>query len=258
MGSWFALVRKEFLLTRLIFFAALGFIFLVWVFSYVIDSLNTIDDAFTWEVNAHRFAGPAMLSLMTAGVILHILYMPVYLIISMQKEANTLQWWLHSPQPMWKLLTAKLTSGLFCMICSLCINAGIVLFVMFRSLRGEIASLDLLPLAVRGGLFVVGMSVYFSLYILLFVAIYLTLRGQIGKWSWLVVIGLFILLNVASERIAGSGWFQALTHWGGFAIFKDFSFGFPEAFFGTIVFHAIWGVVLFWVSTVLIERRAEV
>ncbi|SFE81345.1 hypothetical protein [Alteribacillus iranensis] len=260
MNSWVALVRKEFLLTRGIFVGGLIFIFIVWGFSFVLDSfISSERNALTLQVNSMTFAGPAMLTLMSAGIFMHFLYLSVYIIISMQKEMDTLHWWLHSPKSMPALLLAKLTSGVISIICSLLVNGSIVLFLIISTnVMAEISVGDIILLAVQGGLLVVLTSLYLSICVLFFIAVYLTLRGRIGNWSWVVVILLFIVISSMSEKISESSFYNAITHWGEFELRAISTFRLGTAHMGEMLFHIILAVVIFVISALLIDRKVEV
>ncbi len=262
MSSWISLVKKEFLLTRAIFIAAIVFIFVVWGFSYVLDYLR-IGEA-NVEINESAFAGPMMLILMTGGVFMHVFYMPIYIIISMQKELNTFHLWLHTPQPMIKLLSAKLMSGLLCMVISLFINGTIALSLVILHIPEEFMPSFWNTVSFIGlfGGALIGSSVYFGLYVLLYVAIYLLLRGKIGKWTWPVIIGLFMLMNWIFSIVEKMNWHQALMEWGTITINIEAEMLAPifpmDISAGFLLVHLLFALVLFAIATFLIDRKAEV
>lgn len=263
MSSWWALVKKEFMLTRTIFLAALAFIFVVWGFSYVLDYLNAEHIA-TVEIDESIVAGTAMVGIMTAGVFMHVFYMSIYMIVSMQKELNTFHLWLHTPQPMSKLLSAKLVSGLFCNVVSLFINGTIAFALILSFIPAEYAPSfgnTVLIAGLLGGAMVIA-SFYLSLYALLFTSVYLALRGKIGKWAWLVVIFLFISVTWLFNKVEEMAWYQALTEWGTYQIYIEAGMLAPifplDISVGFILVHTILAIIIFAIATFLIDRKAEV
>ncbi|SDH74445.1 hypothetical protein SAMN05192534_110105 [Alteribacillus persepolensis] len=254
MNSWSALIKKEFKLTKDIFFVGIALIFLVWGGTFLIEQAADASQG-------------VMLAGMTAGVFMHFLYVPVYLFISMQKEMSTLPLWLHNPQPMYRLVSAKVASGVLCMIVSLLVNGVIVLFLI-----GTTAPLVEWPSVWEttlfsgiGGTMLITYSLYLSLYILLFFAIYLVIRNIFNKWTWLVMVVLFLGVNWIIGKVSDSSIYAFLTQWGEFTI--TFQTGvlsqmgdmFPAHFYaGTAVFHVVVMVLVFTISTLLIDRKAEV
>ncbi|RSL33051.1 hypothetical protein D7Z54_12120 [Salibacterium salarium] len=256
MKSWLALLKKEFLLTRTIFLFGIGLIFVVLGISYAMQE---------------GYLAPAtdrvMLIGMTAGILMHFIYLPVYMIISMQKELGTLHLWLHSPQPMYRLISAKMISGVVYMIGSLLLNGAIVLAIVFNLLSAEdipkiMESMEFVGLA---GSFIVVQSFYLGLFVLLFISLYLVLRKIFRGWSWLIVIALFVAFSWMSDKIMAMTWYEALTQWGEITIhfqtgiLKPLSDMFShQLYFGDLLFHFIIMVVIFVISTVLIDRKVEV
>ncbi|MDQ0300054.1 hypothetical protein J2S78_002501 [Salibacterium salarium] len=256
MKSWLALLKKEFLLTRTIFLFGIGLIFAVLGISYAMQ------EGYGPPVTIYGMTDRVMLYSMTAGILMHFIYLPVYMIISMQKELKTFHLWLHSPQPMYRLISAKMISGVVYMIGSLLLNGAIVLAIAYNlmpseNIPGYMETIEFVGLA---GSFIVAQSFYAGLFVLLFISLYLTLRDILRGWSWLIVIALFVVFIWISDDLMAAGW-----QWAEISInfetgiLRPISEMFLYQFYvGNVLFHFIIMVVIFVISAVLIDRKVEV
>ncbi|WP_026701220.1 hypothetical protein [Salibacterium aidingense] len=254
MTSWLALLKKEFLLTRVIFFIGLGLILFVLGLTYFIELKNP------------HITG-MMLGAIGGGVAAHIFYLPIYTAVSLFRESNTLHLWLHSPHSMYSLLLAKLAAGVICMFCSLLLNGTIFLVLgnVFLSERyTSLAVFDNIILAGSGGVALIGSSLSLALHVLFFISVYFVLRGWMGKWAWFVILVLFILYSWVTDLIGSLSWVQALNNWGAVSfelktpLLQQYSLDTMQFAFGFIFIQLVVMIILFVASAKLIDHKVEV
>ena len=106
MAAWVALFKKDFRLTRTVFFVGLVINFLILLLALYVDIIP-IYTLVSW-------------------LVFHVLYLPIMLFISLKTEAGQLHLWLHNPQSAATLFLSKILNGIDydCCILSCTISDG--------------------------------------------------------------------------------------------------------------------------------------
>ncbi|GEK58241.1 hypothetical protein CHL76_08770 [Marinococcus halophilus] len=266
MTSWLQLWKKEFALTRSVFYWCLALIFFVVIFAVVMNSGNFL------SVNANNPAqrvGSVVLGSLSAGIFAHFVYLPIYMIVSLELERRQMHLWLYQPQPLAKMLSAKYASGLTCASISLFINGLLLLLAswmtpglppFFGLLEEGVTWMQLLALCLLCAVFVLLVSLYFSVYLLFIYAFDFAYRHTLGKGLQIVLaIAAVVLLSILANLGLGDV-YQAITSWGQFSLtgLVNVEFFNLNLYAGVIVFHAVIGTILFILSAQLIDKKAEV
>ena len=101
MATWAALFKKDFRLTRTVFFVGLVINLLILLLAVVRgDNLYPI---YT----------------LVSCIVFHVFYLPIMLFISLKTEAGQLHLWLHNPQSAATLLLSKILNGIVMTVVSL-------------------------------------------------------------------------------------------------------------------------------------------
>ncbi|WP_079476354.1 hypothetical protein [Marinococcus halophilus] len=266
MTSWLYLWKKEFALTRTIFYWCLALIFIVVVFSLVMNSGNFFSVNVDSPVQA---VGSTVIGPLMAGIFAHFVYLPVYMIVSLELERRQMHLWLYQPQPAAKMISAKYASGMACAVVSLFINGVLLLLFLwltpgipgFFGLTQEGATWpQLLLLCLLGAMFVLFVSLYFSVYLLFIYAFDFAFRHTLGRGVQ-VVMAIAAVLLVSFLASSGLGnMYQAITNWGQFSLTGLLNVEFInfQLYTGVILFHAALGFAIFFLSVRLIDKKAEV
>ncbi len=203
-------------------------------------------------------------------LILHMFYLPGYLLYSFAREGRMLHVWLHSPQSIHQLALVKFLNGLLFSILSLTMISGIIYWVItgidqLQFYLGDIAKM-LMWLNVHSVLTAINFGVF--LYLLWALRHYL--NNIMGGWSWLVTMLLFILLPILL------GWFQSLsvykvmTNWGYIGVEfpsikeKIQSIQAVEAsmamgvYTGTYLFYITLTLFMYFIASYILDRKVEV
>ncbi|WP_142505196.1 hypothetical protein [Melghirimyces algeriensis] len=239
MSTWRGLLKKDFQLA------------LPWV----LGGFALILMADLWAVwMTSKASGRFGLSLMP--ILAHILYLPIYLMISLWLEGKQMHQWLHNPHGMWKLLLSKLVLGIPLMLLSLIIS-GIYPVYLLVSLDLDINLLEKQLNLVTIGQFLLS-TVWFSLDLalwgLILWSIFHWLRPFFGKWSWVVlsVVGLAFLY--LSAQWALSPTYETLTQWGAIVTLPDNL----TMYMGELLHDLLLGTSFFFLSVWILERKLEV
>ena len=114
MATWSALFKKDFRLTRTVFFVGLV--------------INLLILLLALSVNIYLFIP------LLVAIRFHVVYLPIMLFISLKTEAGQLHLWLHNPQSAAALLLSKILNGIVMTVVSLVVlysMAGILAFSRF-------------------------------------------------------------------------------------------------------------------------------
>ena len=117
MATWTALFKKDFRLTRTFFFVGLVINFLILLLALLPGGKLYL-----------------FIPLLVA-VVLHVLYLPILLFISLKTEANQLHLWLHNPRSAATLLISKILNGIVMTVVSLVVlysMAGLLIISRFQ------------------------------------------------------------------------------------------------------------------------------
>ncbi|MBO8172557.1 MAG: hypothetical protein H0Z33_11810 [Bacillaceae bacterium] len=257
MKGWLALLKKELRLTRSVVWTGIVLMIVIYLFNHVFVSQTGLDQT---------RLGPA------AGLLfLHIFYLPVYMLISLQAETRHMHLWLHHPGSGWMLMGTKLLSGILAFVLSLAVTlvlTGITLYPDIAQNRSEL--LSFFPLIVTSILHLAGYGVYLAVWFVFLWTVYQILKSRIGKWSWLAIAALLLISFRLLHLIREAAWYRQVTQWG--MIQLDLA-KWLDAFFpgqvpgtnpvinlyaGEYAFYVLLSVVLFWVSGWMLDRKVEV
>ncbi|MGF7086194.1 ABC-type transport system involved in multi-copper enzyme maturation permease subunit [Kroppenstedtia sanguinis] len=177
MNAWLAVCKKDFrmvapwLLTGLLIILSIDLI-----------ALLTVENT------------EAKMALIVAPMFVHILYFPVFLSSSLERESKQMHLWLHSPRPAWQLLLSKIVNACIATALSLgfslVVPVGLIWTYPTRMQEITMADMDSLVDAAVS-IFIASLSLGF-LFLLLW-TIQQSLKGWIGKWSGVIYVA--ILFN---------------------------------------------------------------
>lgn len=267
MNPWSGLIKKEFRQMRLVFLLLLGLEIVFFAGSFYISSREV--KVFGENV------GATVLATYTVLIIgLHVFYLLGYMLASLQQEGKRMNLWLHNPQSGRTLLLAKLLIGLLMLLVSL-IVCYLGLLFPFQSVlqsmqaivtRGEIAELGGLAL-----LHVAIIAVYLAIWAMFLWTLYQVFASRIGKFSIFAIIVFVILVLNGFDLIQQTHLYTLATQWGklshlptSFELNAD-----PENFnmqtghlvplyVGNYVFHFAVILMLFFLSSWLVDKKVEV
>lgn len=206
-------------------------------------------------------------------VILHIFYLPIYTFVSLQKESKQIHLWLHNPQPGRNLLAAKLLNGLLAFAVSFTISLIFVYYTANQFIPDEYIPNVLSSQVILLILTFVGYSIYMAFWIILLWVLYRVIKNIFGKFSWLVMIIVIFAGSWLLEKFNESKFYYSLSQWGKI----DFNFtsfyynkipnssGFeieidklPFISIGSIAYYLLLMLLLFFVSSWLLDKKVEV
>ncbi|RKD73381.1 hypothetical protein ATL39_1674 [Sinobaca qinghaiensis] len=257
MKSWIGLWKKEMRLMKPIFTAGLLLIALVLSITLIVPLVRGTD-----PINASAI-------LLGAGIFTQFAYIPVFFIISFYRENRHLEVWLHTPQSILKLLSAKIASALACGAVTLLVNG--VLFLIFFGLavpeQVRFPSIgELLTASLLGALTILFFSLMIGMFVILFFSLYLVIKPYAGKWfSILIVFVLVIGGSWIYTKFSNSGVYETLTMWGEISV--NFQTGVlgqiaaqaPYSFYtGTFVYGIVEALIVLVIASFLLEKRVEV
>lgn len=257
MTAWRALLKKEFYLGRTAFIIA--FIAL-WV---IIGAAAYIEFG--------RGNSGILIAVSAILIFPHTYYLLGYTIVSLRAESKRLNLWLHNPLPGYALLSAKLLNGLLAMTVSLLITFVILYWKVFDKVN-ELITGDVL---LKGSIFILThlylFAIYTSIWFIFYWTIFRYLKSRIGGYSWLVIIVTYFAISTLFEKFRGSTIYENLTGWGEVEIVflnDTLTSAFtgeipnlvssPSLYIGVYVFYAATSLILFFISSWMIDRKIEV
>jgi hypothetical protein len=180
MTTWSALFKKDFRLTRTVFFVGLVINFLILLLALYVD-MNTGDNLF-------------MFIPLLVAIVFHVFYLPIMLFISLRKEADQLHLWLHNPLSAATLLLSKVLNGLVMTVVSLVVlymMAGWLIISRFSLIEAYwtdtwMAGLLIFP-------HIIMISIMIGVWVILLWSLYQALKYKIGRWTWLALLGAVII-----------------------------------------------------------------
>ncbi|WP_373228693.1 hypothetical protein [Cohnella sp.] len=246
MTSWSALFKKDFRLTRTVFFVGLVINFLVLLLTLSVD-MNTGD-------NLYLFIPLA------AAIVFHILYLPVMLFISLRTEADQLHLWMHNPRPAATLLLSKVLNGLVMMVVSLVVlysMAGSLIISRFSLIEAYWTDTWMAGLLIFPHIMMISMMI--GVWVILLWSLYHALKYRIGRWTWLALLGAVIVPSWVGALFESSNLYKLLTQWGSLEMnFPTFRVDPIPAFAGEYLYHFIGIIGLFYLSAWIIDKKVEV
>ncbi|MDQ8736218.1 hypothetical protein [Paenibacillus sp. LHD-38] len=246
MTEWAALFKKDFRLTRTVFFIGLVINFLVLLLTLYVD-MNTGDNLFLF------------IPLLVA-VVLHIFYLPVILFISLRTEADQLHLWLHDPRSASTLLLSKVLNGIAMMFVSLVIlylMAGSLIISRFSLIEAYWTDTLKAGLLIFPHIFLI--SIMISAFVILLWSIHHALKYRIGRWTWLALLGAVIIPSWVGALIDSSKPYKLLTQWLSMETnFPTFAIDPIPLYAGEYLYHFMVVVGLFYLSAWIMDRKVEV
>lgn len=246
MIAWVGLLKKDFKLTKTVFFAGLAINFLMLMLALYVGS-KAEDKLFIF------------IPLLVA-VALHVIYFPIMLFISLKTESNQLHLWLHNPQPASTLLLSKIMNGLMMLVISLIslyVMAGLLSIPKFSLFKAYWTDTWTAGLLIFFHIIVV--SIYFGIGVILLWSLYQFFKYRIGRLRWLVIIGVVIIPCLILELFQSTALYVLLTGWGSINYtFPTFPVDPIQAYAGEYLYNLLLIIGLFYLSTWIIDKKVEV
>lgn len=204
----------------------------------------------------------------------HIMFLPITMLGTLRTEGKT-QLWLHSPQSSTKLLLSKIVSSLIFQILSQCVVTVSCLIAVNLFNKHEVFSKFIELFGITEILLLNGVVLLVSLYISIWVIFYWTIYHSLSrypmikKFRWLVLLLIYIIYNaIEGSLIKVLTINEWLMKWtveikSGFSLRYSptgWSAEFANAPFPVIplILYALLAIVLFIISSRLLDRKVEV
>ena len=255
MQSFSGLFKKDFLMAR--------FWSLVWMLCMICAIIASFGFAhYTGE-------SMALFGALVTILVFHSLFCPLMMLAQLRLEGKT-QLWLYNPNNSALLLLSKLVSAAVYQLIShavLFIFGLIVRSVLLSSSAGlfSVSDLLLVNIAVFLG------SVIFSTWVMFLWTIYEALRKYpaIKKIRWIIPLLIYNVYGLIEALFIKSGLFQKLQKFWGISLTAEFKFHYEHSGWTVtfsqvdlpgilLVYYAVLGVCLFYLSCKLLTRRVEV
>ncbi len=248
MRAWVALFRKDFKLTRTVFFVGLV--------------INVLLAMLTMYVGMKTDDTLLMFIPLVAAVVFHIFYVPIMVFISLKAEGNQLHVWLHNPQPASILLLSKLVNGLMMIVISLLmlyVMTGLLIIPEFSLIESNWTDVWMAGLLIFPHIILI--SIIIGVWVMFLWALYRFLKIRIGRWTLLVVIGVVFLSGWIAALFESTKLYMLLTQWGSMDIqfeFSTFSLEPIPVYAGEYMYTFIFIIGLFFLSAWMIDNKVEV
>jgi hypothetical protein len=240
MAAWSALFKKDFRLTRTIFFVGLVINLLILLLALVVDKYLFIP--------------------LLAGIVFHVFYLPIMLFTSLKTEAGQLHLWLHNPQSAVTLLLSKILNGIVMTVVSLVVlysMAGILIFSRFSLIEAYWTDAWMAGLMIFPHIIMISMDI--GVWVILLWSLYHALKYRFGRWTWLTLLGVVTIPHWIHALFESSNLYKLLTQWGRLELsFPTFSIDPIPLYTGEYLYSFIIIVGLFYLSSWIIDRKVEV
>jgi hypothetical protein len=246
MRAWVALLKKDFKLTRTVFFVGL-----------VINLLMVMLTMYVGMIAGHTLL---MFIPLVVAAVLHVLYVPIIVFISLKIETNQLHLWLQNPQSASRLLISKIVNGLMMIVISLLmlyVMSGLLIIPKFNLIEAYwtdtwISGLLIFP-------HIIMISILISVWVLFLWTLFQFLKFTVGRWSWLVLIGAVIIPGWATALFESTNLYRLVTKWGSITYnFPSFSIDPIQTYAGEYVYNFIIIIGLFFLAAWIIDNKVEV
>lgn len=260
MSPWIGLLKKEWRISKVWIFTTVGIVIAVNIVAYLL-SLK-YDEPITMFV-------PSLIV-----TCLHAFYMLMFMALSLQTEAKRLHLWLHTPQPAFRLVSAKLIIAFGSMLVSLFVST---LFTYIASLgikeryfHEKMWNHELfIESGALAALSIALLSIHLAVLFLLYWVIYRICNQMISKLAGPVVTLAYFLIGWLFSSFMQTNVYEWLTEWGKIAMpGVAFKYNATEGWImiekmetmpiGVVVFYGIMDVLVFCASVWLIGRKVEV
>ncbi|MGF7050563.1 hypothetical protein J2T13_005113 [Paenibacillus sp. DS2015] len=248
MRAWVALFKKDFKLTRTLFFVGLLINLLITMLTIYLG-MNVEDTLL-------------MFIPVAATIVLHVLYVPIMVFISLKTEANQLHLWLHNPKSASTLLISKIVNGLIMSVISLLmlyVMSGLLIIPKFSLIEANWTDTWMSGLLIFPHIILI--STLIGVLVMFLWALYQFLKFKIGRWSWLVIIGTVILTGWISTLFESTKLYRLLTQWGSMEInfsFSTFSLDPIQVYTGEYFYNFFIIIGLFFLTAWIIDNKVEV
>ncbi|OQP01499.1 hypothetical protein IC801_09715 [Geobacillus sp. 44B] len=260
MSPWIGLLKKEWRISKMWIITTVGIVIAVNIVAYLLAL--KYDEPITMFV-------PSLIV-----TCLHAFYMLIFMALSLQTEAKRLHLWLHTPQPAFRLVSAKLLIAFGSLLVSLFVSA---LFTYIASLEikeryfhEEMWNHELfIQSGVLAVLSIMLLSIHMAVWCLFYWVIYRICKQMFAKLSGLIVALIYFLLGWLFSLFMKTNVYEWLTGWGKIAMpGVMFKYNTTEEWImiekietmsiGAVVFYGIMAVLVFCASIWLIDRKVEV
>ncbi|RKP58197.1 hypothetical protein D7Z26_01465 [Cohnella endophytica] len=246
MTAWTALFKKDFRLTRTAFIVGLVFDFLIFLLTMLVDR-NTGNNLFLFIP-------------LIVAVVLHVIYLPILLFISLRKEAERLHLWMHNPRSAAALLLSKVLNGLIMAVVSLVVlysMAGMLIRSRFGLIEAYWADTRKAALLIFPHIILV--SIMLGVWVILLWSLYHALKYKMGRWTTATLLAAVILLYWIASLFDSSNLYKQLIQWGSMeARFPTFKIDPIPTYAGEYLFHFVVMIGLFCWSAWILDRKVEV
>ena len=260
MNAWWNLVKKEYRMARTSTAVQLGILVIVGL----------------WGVYSNWNRPGIVLASAALVVIFAAFYPALFMLKYINKEFKLApHLWLHSPQPAWMLLSAKLFMALTVMLSLLLIDVVFVYTTILSvpeqtGIIKENLTLLLKDVGIYLFLAIIGFSIYMASWSTLIIVVTASARKMLGRYKWLAGFATFYLGTWGVGKLQHTWLFERITRWGAFNInLTNVSqvpvnnhFGFPfssiQIYAGQIFIPVIVSLALFALSSWLIDNKVEV
>ena len=260
MNVWWNLLKKEYRMARTSTAVQLGILVIVGF----------------WGIYSNWNRPGIVLALAALFVIYATFYPALFMLKYTNKEFKLApHLWLHSPQPAWMLLSAKLVMALAVMLSLLLLDLVFVYMTILSvpEQTGIIAknlTLFLKDIGFYLFLAIIGLSIYMASWSTLIIVVTASARKILGRYKWLAGFATFYLGTWGVGKLQHTWIFEKITKWGAFNINLtnisqmpvNNNFGFPfssiQIYAGQIVIPVIVSLALFALSSWLIDNKVEV
>ena len=260
MNAWWNLLKKEYRMARTSTAVHLGIIIIIGL----------------WVVYSNLNRPNVVLASASFLVIFAAFYPAIFMLKYINKEIkHGTHLWLHSPQPAWMLISAKLAMALAVMLSILLLITLFVYITIFSAPEHTgiiLENLALVSKSVGFYLFlaIIGFSIYIASWSTLIIVVTASARKMLGRYKWLAGFATFYLGTWGVGKLQQTWLFDSLTQWGPFKINlvninqlpanNHYSFPFTDIqlYAGQIIIPIILSLALFALSSWLLDNKVEV
>jgi hypothetical protein len=221
------------------------------------------------------------ISLMFAMFSLELFYLPVHVLINLNQEwRRTASFWLQSPQSGWRLLAAKVTSGLVWLLVLLLVTLAFGFWdfhtVLMHQEKFSIPS-ELLPwiqqhqvmLTVYAVVSAVAVSFYLGLWMTLISVSMRSFRNRFKGGPWLIGIAVFLIMAWGMNWLTSTSLYHQVFDFGRvnllqiglgqpFVLPSGVHVPFVDFYVGHFIFSGLVMAAIFLISARLLDRNVEV
>lgn len=254
MTAFKGLLKKDFHISKFGFFTWLVVMILIMIASVLISN---------------RIGEPmVIIGMIIMLMVCHIAFVPVSLLNSLRLEGKT-QIWLYSPQSSWFLILSKLTVSLLNQFLSLGLLVIYSLY-MIRYIKLD-APNEMIHAILLANISIILFGLYFSCWILFYWSVYHSLGKypSIKKFRWIAILLIFFSCNTIENLILKIKWIMNWISAWKLPLPLDQSFHYAHREWNAkiemvdvaiipIIIYAIIGIILFILSSWLLDRKVEV